>query len=62
MDVHSARSSRGGLANIKTSLGKIGDALLPLVQLGQVIVSRFITPLTVHFQELGRFVDANWKG
>jgi hypothetical protein len=41
--------------------GIIGEAVRPLIQVGQIIVSRFITPLTEHFDELNRIVMAHWR-
>ena len=45
----------------QSAIERIGEGLLPLVQIGQIIVSRFIQPLAAHFDQLHRTVLDHWK-
>jgi hypothetical protein len=40
---------------------RMGEGLRPLIQVAQIIVSRFITPLTAGFDDLNKMVTAHWK-
>ena len=60
------RESLGGqraiaMTRVKTAIEGIGEAFKPLIQLGQIIVSRFIAPLLGPFRQLNKIVLDNWK-
>jgi hypothetical protein len=37
------------MTNITAAMERIGEAVRPLIQVGQILVSRFFVPLTEHF-------------
>ena len=50
------------MAQIQTGMERLGEALRPLIQVGQIIVSRFVTPLLDKFGELNKLVTDQWRG
>jgi hypothetical protein len=50
------------MARIQSGMEKLGEALRPLIQVGQIIVSRFITPILEKFEGLNKIVTDHWKG
>ena len=48
-------------ADIDTFKEGLGEVLRPLIQLSQIIVSRFITPLAGGFERLNKIVMDHWK-